>query len=205
MESYVLDTNLFFNMEAGIGLGNKTEEVVIAITEGVIRHKNNKTAEFLMPPRIVEEFLSFFENKEQSFIKKLLATITVKSPQIHRDQISATVFYELVNDIRTRSYRGLALGEDSLKNMAKMMENKQTESKKDFEMTTGPIIKNFRERYRQATRFGFLDSVADLDLIMLAREQGAAIVSTDEGVVKWGRIFGVQELSPSAFSQIVKG
>lgn len=191
-------------MEAGIGLGTKTEEVVDAITRGIIRHKEAKTAEFYMPPRIVEEFLSFFENKEQKFIKNLLSIITVKSPQIHRDQIPAAIFYELVEDIRVRSYRGLSIGEENLKQMAKLMDGKKSESKKEFEMVSGPVIKNFRERYRQATRFGFLDSVADLDLIMLAREQNAAIVSTDEGVIKWGRIFGVKEILPSVFGKLLQ-
>ena len=203
MDSYVLDTNIFFNMEAGIGLGSKTEEVTVNITEGIKKHKKAGTAEFFMPPRIIEEFLSFFEDKEQSFIKNLLSIITVKSPQIHRDQIPSAVFYELIEDIRTRSYRGLSIGEENLKQMAKLTENKHFESKKEFELTIGPVIKNFRERYRQATRFGFLDSLADLDLIMLAREQNAAIVSTDEGVFKWGRVFGVKEITPAAFGQII--
>jgi len=204
MDSYVLDTNLFFNMEAGLGLGKKTEEVVITITEAVARHKKNKTAKFFVPPRIIDEFLSFFEDKEQEFIKKFLSTITVKSPHYNRDQIPAPVFYKLIEDVRARSYRGLAIGDETIKKTAQEFNNKNIEGKKEFEMAVGPLVKNFRERYRQATRFGFLDSVADLDLIMLAREQDAALVSADEGVTKWGRIFGVREISLPAFGDLMK-
>ena len=65
-------------------------------------------------------------------------------------------------------------------------------------MAIGKFIKSFRERYRQATRFGFLDSTTDLDLIVLTKELDGFLVSTDEGVVSWGRVFGVKEISPSA-------
>ena len=73
--------------------------------------------------------------------------------------------------------------------------------KKDFQIKIGATIKNFRNRYRNATRTGFLDSVADLDLIVLAFEQEAFLVSSDEGVLKWGRIFGVKEMPSEVFQK----
>ncbi len=33
MEKYILDTNLFFNMEGNMGMGNKTEEVIRNMTK----------------------------------------------------------------------------------------------------------------------------------------------------------------------------
>jgi len=80
------------------------------------------------------------------------------------------------------------------------MMGKQKTDKRGFQTTIGPVIKKFRERYRQATRLGFLDSVADLDLIMLAKEQDGFLVSSDEGVLKWGRRFGVKETPASIFA-----
>ncbi|MBI2034587.1 MAG: hypothetical protein HYT11_02535, partial [Candidatus Levybacteria bacterium] len=50
MDRYVLDTNLFFNMEPGLGLGKKTEEVVMATTLGIKKLKEKAMAEFYMPP-----------------------------------------------------------------------------------------------------------------------------------------------------------
>lgn len=195
MKKYVLDTNLFFNMEAGLGMGNKTEEVVVNLTKTIKEIKKKQEAEFFMPPRIVEEFLSFFEDKEQLFLKDFLSTITVKSPDIGKLNISAQVFYELVNDVRQRSYRGLNIGEEEIERAGKQMLGKKQMAVKDFQIGIGSTIKKFRERYRQATRFGFLDSLADLDIIVLAKEQNAFLVSADEGVLKWGRLFGVKETS----------
>lgn len=197
MEKYVLDANLFFNMEAGLGLGEKTEDVVKSLTSLAKKLKNNKKSEFFMPPRVVDEFLSFFTNKEQLFLKDLLSSVSVKSPDIGKIAFPAQVFYELVGDIRARSYQGLRVGEEEIEKAGKTMLGKGNLSSKDFQIQIGSVVKKFRERYRQATRFGFLDSLADLDLIVLAKELDAFLVSTDEGVLRWGRIFGVKE-SPVA-------
>ena len=63
MDTYILDTNLFFNMEAGLNLGQKTEEVVKNLTTAAKKLQETKEATFLLPPRVVDEFLSFFEDK----------------------------------------------------------------------------------------------------------------------------------------------
>lgn len=192
MQSYVLDTNLFFNMEAGISLGDKTEQVVRTVTESIQNQKN--TAEFFMPPRVVEELLSFFEDKEQGFLKDFISAITVKSPQVSRITFPAEVFYSLVEDIRNRSYRGMQVAEEEIGKAGKTMIDQKSLSTKDFQMRIGSVVRTFRDRYRRATRFGFIDSLADMDLIALAQEQEAFLVSTDEGVIKWARMFGVREM-----------
>lgn len=194
MEKFVLDTNLFFNMEPGLGLGGKTEEVVKRATQGIERAKQKKRGEFLMPPSIVKEFLSFFEDKAQSFIKDFLNVITTKSPDVSTVDFPASVFYQIVRDIRERSYRGLTIAEEEVRKTAISMIKTGHLEKKEFEMRVGEFVKSLRDRYRQATRFGFLDSVADLDLIVLSKEVDGFLVSTDEGVIHWGRIFGVKEM-----------
>lgn len=200
MEKYILDTNLFFNMEAGLSLGDKTEEAVRKVTDFAQKLKKNGGGVFLMPPRVVEEFLSFFADKKQVFLQDFLASLSIKSPDISKINFSAQVFYQLVQDIRERSYRGLSIGEEEIEKAAKNSLGKQKDlEKKDFQIGLGEFIKKFRQRYRNATRTGFLDSLADLDLIVLAKEQDGIIITTDEGVIKWGRIFGVKEMLPSAW------
>ncbi len=194
MEKYILDTNIFFNMEAHIGLGLTTEEVVKNLTNLINKMKTKKLALFFMSPRNVEEFLSFFEDKKQTFIQDFLSLITVKSPDKGKMVLSSSLFYELVDDIRQRSYKGLSIGEEEIKKAAILMMGKGNLTKKDFEIQIGTVIKKFRERYRNATRAGFLDSVADLDCILLAKEQEACLVTTDEGLLSWGRLFGVKEI-----------
>ncbi len=205
MEKFVLDTNLFFNMEPGLGLGKKTEEVVVTATSSMKTLKEKKQAEFYMPPAIVNEFLSFFEDAEQKFIKDFLAQITVKSADVSKVDFNAAVFYKMVSDIRDRSYRGLTVAEEELKQTAQSFLGQPKLDKKDFEIKVGEFIKNLRERYRNATRTGFLDSVADFDLIVLAKEIDGYVISTDEGVVAWGRVFGVKEMDAQVFGKKLSG
>ena len=201
MDRYILDANLFFNMEAGLGLGDKTEEVVKKLTEMAKKLKAEGRAEFYLPPRVVDEFLSFFENKEQPFLKDFLASVTVKSPDAGKMTFPAAIFYEIVSDIRQRSYRGLNIGEEEIGKAGKAMLGKKEFTTKDFQIQIGAVIKKFRERYRQATRFGFLDSVADLDLIVLTKELDGSLVSSDAGVIRWGRLFGVKETPVGAWKK----
>ncbi len=201
MEKFVLDTNLFFNMEAGLGLGKTTKEVIENMTKIIKYGKHQKKAEFFMPPRTVSELLSFFDDKKQSYLQKLLSVITIESPDLSTLSFPATVFYKLVADIRKRSYRGLSIGEEEIVKAGQIMENKKKLSKKEFQISLGPVVKKFRERYRHATRFGFLDSLADLDVITLAKQKQAFLVSSDEGVLSWGRKFGVKEMPVEGFLQ----
>jgi len=198
MDKYILDTNLFFNMGSGLNMGKNTESVVKNMTLLIQKAKINNIATFFMPPRIVDEFLSFFEDKNQLFIKDFLAQIIIKSPDYHKLNISGTVFYDLIEDVRGRSYRGLTISEEEITSAGKLMIGKIEMDKREFQTTIGAVIKKFRERYRQATRLGFIDSVADLDLIILAKEQDGFLVSSDEGVLKWGRRFGAKEM-PALF------
>lgn len=199
MDTYILDTNLFFNMEAGLDLGQKTEEVTKNITTIAKKLKETKEGIFLMPPRIVDEFLSFFENKEQPFIKDLLGSVSIQSPSSNEMNVPASVIYQLVEDIRNRSSRGMTVAEEEIQNAGREMMGKNELSKMDFQIAVGKAVKGFRDRYRQATRLGFLDSVADLDLIMLTKETNGYLVSADEGVVKWGRVIGVKEMPVHVF------
>lgn len=203
MDRFVLDTNLFFNMESGLGLGNKTEEVVREVTKGIKEMRAEKKGEFFVPPRIVDEFLSFFEEKDQLFIKEFLSVLIVKSPDLHGVQLPAAITWQIVDDVRNRNFRGQSIAEEEIVKAAKQIEGTSNLDKKDFEMQIGPIIKNFRTRYRQATRFGFIDSAVDLELIVLAKEIDGFLVSADEGVIRWARTFGVKEMSAPVFGEKV--
>lgn len=196
MKKYVLDTNIFFNMEADIGLGKNSEEVIKNLTQLI---KKNTDKEFLMPPSAIDEFLSFFENKNQDFIKDFLSVLTIKAPDYNQVSFSANVFYQIIEEVRKRAYRGLNIAEEEVFNAGKLMLNEKRLNKQQFQIKIGEVIKKLRERYRKATRFGFLDSVTDLDLIVLAKEVDGFLVSTDEGVIKWGRVFAVKELPAMVF------
>lgn len=197
MEKFVIDTNFFVNLEIKSGFGRNPKEIVINFTNFGKKLKQKDRVEFFMPPKIVEEFLSFF--KKEDFVRDFLNIITIKSPEITKLQFPAAVFYQLVNEVRERAYRGLRVAEEAVEKGSRKVVGKTLVNKIEFQKTIGEIIANLREKYRQVTRFNFLDSVADLDLIVLAKEIDGFLVSSDEGVIRWGRVFGIKEMPPSLF------
>lgn len=198
MNTYILDTNLFFNMEPGLNLGKTTKDVLIQATTLM---KAQKNATFIMSPRIVDELKSFFEQELPTYVEDFLIHIEIRSPDPSKVQFSAAVFYALIDDVRERNYKGLRAAEDEIRKAASQMMGKEVLPKQAFEMTVGHSIQSFRTRYRNATRTGFIDSLADLDIIMLARELDGYIVTTDAGVLEWGRTFGVKELPAELFAK----
>lgn len=198
MNSYILDTNLFFNMEPGLKMGTTTQEVVTRMSALIAKQTDDV---FLMPPRVVGEFTSFFDEPLPEYVEVFLSTITIQSPSIGELQFGADVFYRLIDDVRERNYRGMRSAEDEIRKAATHMMGREVLPKKALEMTVGEFITSFRTKYRNATRTGFLDSVADLDLILLAKETDGYVVSADEGVLEWGRRFGIKELPAPLFEK----
>lgn len=204
MVRYVLDTNIFFNLEIKSGLGNNPKEIIEQITKYIHGFKASGKGQFYIPPRIHDEFLTFFEGKED-YVTAFLSAVTIQSPHIHDKMFPAELFYRLIEEIRHRSYRGLQVAEEELGNTAKRMMGKPELDRIEFQKTVGDDVKKLRERYRQATRHKFLDSTADLDLIVLAKELDAYLVSADEGVLLWGRMFGVKEIPPQLLKEQLAG
>ena len=201
MENFVLDTNLFFNMEAGISLGKTTEDVMKAVIAFANNARTAKTAAFYMPPKIADEIRGFFPDGETETLKELFTVVTIKAPDTADISFPAHVFYRIVDDVRGRSYRGLQIAEEEVEKTAREMMGKEVLDKVPFQKAMGSVKKNLRMRYRNATRAGFLDSVADLDLIVLAKELDGAVVTTDEGVLVWARHFGVKEMPAPVFGK----
>ena len=194
MDSYVIDTNFFFNLEVKSGFGSSAPEIVKTFVKLATKLKEEKKAHFYMPPSIVEEIASF-DDSHKDYVHDLLTVVTVQSPDVSKVQFPAAIFYTLVDEIRSRSYRGLTIAAEQVEAAGQLVSGKTFENKMEYQKTMGEVVTKLRERYRQATRFNFLDSVADLDLIVLARELDAYLVSADEGVIRWGRMFGVKEVA----------
>lgn len=197
MEKYILDTNYFVNLEIKSGFGNSPKEVVESFCYLAAHLKKEKKAEFYITPNIIKEMETFFEDK--SVIEGLKVVCVIKSPDFSKIDFPSTVFYQLIDEIRDRSYRGLKVAEEVVEKTAESFLGQVHLEKIAFQKKSGELIKNLRDRYRQATRVNFLDSVVDLEIITLARELDGTLVSADEGVLRWGRIFGVREVDPHLF------
>ncbi|MCA9371839.1 RNA ligase partner protein [Candidatus Woesebacteria bacterium] len=204
MKKIVIDTNVLFNMSAGINLGSTTKEVVGLISQSVSGAQGKEKIALFTTPGVVKEIESFFENNDKALLQDFLQCVTIKSPSIFQTSIPASIMKEYINESRARAYRGLTIAEEEIINVGRLFMGKEALPEKEFQMTVGKVIKNVRERYRNATRTGFIDSTTDFELIILSRVIEGYLVSTDEGVMKWARKFGVLEMSPEVFGKEIR-
>lgn len=195
MKTFVVDTNFFFNTQTQSGFGDNPRECIRTFTSLAGALEKAGVAQFYMPPRIVDEIETFIPLHDSDVVA-LLSVVNVKSPNIEQVHFPGSAFYDLVDEIRQRSYRGLTIAEEELITAVKTIPASAHDDKVVFQKTIGKHIATLRDRYRNATRFKFLDSVADLDILVLALELQASIITADEGVLLWARRFGALEIAP---------
>lgn len=183
-----------------MGLGDSTAEIAKSLSKAYQQAPENDL-KLLVPPAILQEIITFFDNPDDTVLKTIQGFVTVKSPATLEMSLPASIFETLIDDYRQRSFRGMKVAEEEIAQTAEQFMGKEVLPHKEFQMASGKLISKLRERFRTATRTGTIDSKADFDLIMLAREQEGCIVSTDEGVLAWARLIGVREMSSSVFGK----
>ncbi len=195
MQKLVIDTNIFFNLEEIKDLGKNTNEVMDNLSKIFSNLAKSGVLEVYIPHSVWEEILSFFDKKTDE-LKKLATSVHLKTPQREKINIPGSVLHDLLSEFRKRSYRGMKIAEEEIRNAChKLSEKRQdSSSKKDFELALAPFLKNLRERYRNALRTKFIDSTADLDLLLLAKELDATLITTDQGLLIWAKRLGVKTL-----------
>ena len=174
----VLDTSVFTNPSTAAQFGNTTLTAFTTFIELADRVKDR--VEIYMPPSIYEELQTFLGDAAPP--PRFELVVSLKAPNRYSVNVPGYLLYELIEDIRTRIDRGLRLAEKAVRETIQ----------DNVEKTIG----RFRDRYRDALRVGLLDSREDVDLILLAIELGAALVSSDQGVVRWAERMGVRIIHP---------
>lgn len=191
---YVLDTNFFINRQRPIDLGENKEKVVENFVNLVLPLIKTNKAQFLTTPDSYKELTSFFKEDEKT-LEKLNKVVSIASYNRSSLQISSVLFEELIAETGKRLYRGLRVAEEGLKNLTNQTLDPETMGKR---------VSQLRDKYRRATREGFIDSTIDLGLIFLAKEVGAVLVSSDNGLLVWARNFGCQEMFPELLVKKLK-
>jgi hypothetical protein len=175
----VLDTSIFVNPDSRKFFGKSPREALTNFIE-IIKTKNNLTC--YIPPSVYQELINF--TKELPADKDIL--IKKKPPASYQDSIPALLFYEFIDETRTRVNKGLRITEKYTRRGLK---------KEDSRETAQELIQSARQEYRIALREGILDSKEDFDLILLAKELKATLATSDLGLVKWAQKLGIQCLS----------
>jgi RNA ligase partner protein len=176
----VLDTSLFVNPDVRTSLGSNPTE---ALETFLFLAAQIHILEFYMPPSIFGELLHFVERDR--IPGDLLLVLHQKPPRKHELKCPAFLLYELIEDIRERVNKGLRIAEKAVRS---------AEKKKADE-----IIQDLRRKYREALREGIIDSKEDVDLLLLAMELDALLVSADQGLIQWAEKLGIKWLFPDKF------
>lgn len=178
----VLDTSLFVNPDVRRYFGDTPTE---ALEGFLFLAAQIPIMEFYMPPSIFKELLHFIDMKKIS--GDLLVILHQKPPSKYEMSCPAFLLYELIEDIRERINKGLRVAESAVRRVGKKSERE--------------IIQELRKKYREALREGIIDSKEDVDLILLARELDALLVTADHGVIKWAEKLGIKWLFPEKFRE----
>jgi len=194
MHRFVLDTNFFINLQRPLQLGGNKEEVLETFSDlSLPLIKENKLGLFTTPDSF-KELGSFFEGQLKE-LNQLSNLLTIASPNTNNLKISAHLFEELIAETGKRLYRGLRVAEELIK---------ESQNHPPLQNRENPLVSTLRDKYRRTTREGFIDSTTDLGLIFLSSEMQAPIVTSDGGLISWGRNFGCQEILPEAFVEKIK-
>lgn len=180
-DKVVLDTSLFVNPDIRNDFGDSPTE---AIKGFLVLAEKIPALQFYMPSSIFNELMNFVDRRKVP--GRLLSILHQKSPSKHELDCPAVFLYEIIEDIRDRVNKGLRIAEKAVRGAGKAEDERQ-------------IIQNMRKSYREALREGIIDSKEDVDLILLAKELDALLVTVDQGAIKWAEKLGVRWLFPDKF------
>ena len=183
MEQFILDTSLFVNPACRTQFGKTPDASVMGFIKAAKGKK--KKADFFMPPLVFKELAHFAEKGA----KKLPTVVKKRAPNLYGIYIPAPILYSFIEDVRHRVNKGLRLAE---------------EFAQDNEPDNQPKLNKLRAKYREAMRKGMIDSKEDLEIILLAYELGATVVTADEGMIEMANQIGVQWIEAEHFKEVLK-
>ena len=205
---YVLDTSAVSDprLRGVLGAGG-FDDAVRGLAELIARARVFYGVEIYMPPSVYEEARRFLLANRvtlQSF--EMLATwITVKPPTRHEIRVPAQVLREIVDVYRQRITRGLRVAEEHVRRAfeagARLGEAADQQARRE---RLGAIVRGLREKFRESTRHGIVDSIEDIDAVLLAYELHGVLVTNDEGVKRLAEALGVVVLDPVRFVNTLK-
>ena len=152
-------------------------------------------------PSVYSELMTFLRRNEcsESTFIKLDTWLVKKTPNRYEVKIPAAIFYEYIISVRQKINRGRRLAEDFILEASAI--GKASEK---LEEDTANLISKFRDKYRTVMRQGLLDSAPDLDVLLLAKELEAGVVSSDIGIKKWSEKLGLRFVEASKFPRMLK-
>ncbi|MDG5818780.1 RNA ligase partner protein [Natronococcus sp. A-GB7] len=202
-QRFVLDTSLFLTEEIRRD-DESLEEAVLRLLELIANARLNLGISCYVPPTIHDELTTMLEARgvSEEVYSKLNTWVIRKHPDRYAVSIPANVVYSFVDEMSGRVDRGLRVSERAVRRA----EDSADELLEDHEHKTevDAVISELREKYRDAMRTGVLDSREDFDLLILARELEAGVVTEDRGIIDWTEDFGLRYIRGREFPDLLE-
>ncbi len=179
---YVIDTSLFVNPRAREKFGKDPGSAVL----GFIGMVEGLDIQVYIPPSVFSELRNFVDAKT---MEELELVVKKRAPNTFGIYLPAAVLNDFIEDVRLRINKGLRLAEEFAKDNTPDNDEK---------------LRKLRDKYRDAMRAGIIDSKEDFELVLLAKELDAALVTADEGAIKFANQVGCEYLPADKFHPLLK-
>lgn len=193
-QRFVLDTSLFLTEE----IRHEDEDLASAVDrllDAVAAARLRLHISCYVPPTVHTELVRILEDRgvPADTRQKLNTWVIRKHPARHEVMIPAELVHGFVQEMSERVDRGLRVSEEAVR---------QAHEAEDEE-AVGRVISELRTEYRETLRRGVLDSQEDFDMLVLARELDAGVVTEDTGVIDWAADFGLRYLRGRDFPPLL--
>ncbi len=154
-------------------------------------------------PTVYTELVSFLKRYKcpENVFLKLDTWLIKKTPNRIEVMIPSAIFYEYVLTMRQRINKGRRIAEEFIWESSVISSKADS---KNVEREIGNLIAKFRDKYRSALRQDVLDSSPDIDVLLLAKELDASVVSSDAGIRRWAEMMGLRFVEASKFPSMLK-
>lgn len=208
-QQFVLDTSLFIT-EAIREDGESVQEAVLRLLDLVATARLELNISCHMPPSIHDELGTMLRDRDidDEVLSRLDTWVVRKSPDRYGVTIPADIVYEFIDEMSDRVDRGLRVSEEAIREVEQLDPEKLTSDsdneRNEYMTEADRVLSNMRDKYRRALRQGILDSREDFDLLVLARELDAGVVTEDRGVISWADEFGLRYVRGGQFPTLLE-
>jgi len=209
-QQFVLDTSLFITEEIRREEESMTD-AIFRLLDLIATARLELNISCHVPPSIHDELATMLRDRDvdEEVFSRLDTWVVRKSPDRYGVSIPANIVYDFIDEMSDRVDRGLRVSEEALREVEQLNPDELAresggDSAEAYMTEADRILSGMRDKYRRALRQGVLDSREDFDLLVLARELDAGVVTEDRGIISWADEFGLRYVRGGQFPVLLE-
>ncbi|RZH66627.1 RNA ligase partner protein [Natrinema altunense] len=210
-QQFVLDTSLFITEEIRRD-DDSLEDAVVRLLDRIATARLELNISCYVPPSIHDELATMLRERavDEAVFSRLDTWVVRKSPDRYGVTIPADIVYDFIDEMSDRVDRGLRVSEEAIREVEQLdpealaSGSNDDDGREEYMTDADRILSDMRDKYRRALRQGVLDSREDFDLLILARELDAGVVTEDRGIISWADEFGLRYVRGGQFPTLLE-